>query len=35
MWDKIYIEEEEEEEEEEEKLSIKSHKLYELNGPLM
>ena len=34
MWDKIYIEEEEEEKEEE-KLSIKSHKLYELNGPLM
>ena len=33
MWDKIYIEEEEEKEEE--KLSIKSHKLYELNGPLM
>ena len=30
MWDKIYIEEKEEE-----KLSIKSHKLYELNGPLM
>ena len=34
MWDKIYIEEEEKEKEEE-KLSIKSHKLYELNGPLM